>query len=119
MIYGNLGESLLILNKCINLDPSNPEHRKDYDDIQKKIYDYEKMEEDFNKKEFTRAEEYAEKLLKECCEFTALKIYYIKILIEKVKLTEVIKFIMHSINHDEKNEEIEYYLALAFYYDGQ
>jgi len=119
MIYGNLGESLTILQKCINLDPKEAEHKNDLDAIQKKIFNYELIDENINKKDFVKAEEIAEKLVKECTEFLALKITYIKILIENLKLQEAIKFIMNNISSEEKNDEIDYLLALCFYYDSQ
>jgi len=118
MIYGNLGESLSILQKCINLEPREPEHKSEYEAIQKKIKSYELMEERVNKMEFVKAEEIAEKLVKDCSEFLALKTTYIKILLENLKLQEAIKFIMNNISSDEKNDEIDYLLALGFYYDG-
>lgn len=119
MLYGNLGESLNIMQKCVNLEPREPEHKNELNAIQKKIYDHEKLEETFNKKDFVKAEELAEKLIKDCSEFLALKILYIKILIENLKLQEAIKFILSHISTDEKNDETDYLLALAFYYDGQ
>jgi predicted Zn-dependent protease len=119
MIYGNFGESLAILQKCINLEPREPEHKNEHEAMQRKINSYEIMEESVNKKDFEKAEEIAEKLVKECTEFLALKTTYIKILLENLKLQEAIKFIMQKISSDEKNDEIDYLLALAFYYDGQ
>lgn len=119
VLYGNLGESLNIMNKCINLEPRNPEHKNELDTIQKKIYDYELLDENIDKKDFVKAEQLADKLLKDCTEWIALKIKYIQILLQNIKLNEAIKYILNSIKADEKNDEVEYYLALAFYYDGQ
>ncbi len=119
MTYGNLGESLSILQKCINLEPKEPEHKNEYEAIRKKITNYELMEENVNKRNFEKAEEIAEKLVKECTEFLTLKTTYIKILLENLKLQEAIKFIIQNISSDEKNDEIDYLLGLAFYYDGQ
>ena len=119
MLYGNLGESLNIMQKCVNLEPREPEHKAELEAIQKKIYNYELIEECFNKKDFVKGEEFAEKLVKECTEYLALKILYVKILIENLKLQEAIKFLLSHISPDEKNDETDYLLALAFYYDGQ
>jgi len=119
MIYGNFGDCYIILNKCINIEPREPEHKTDLSNIEKKIKEFESIDELINKKEFIKAEEIAEKLLKDCSEFKSLKITYIKILLENLKLNEAIIFITSKISQDEKNDEIDYYLALAFYYDGQ
>ena len=119
MIFGNFGDCFFIINKCINLEPKEHEHRTELNHIQKTIRDFESIEELIKKKEFVKAEEISEKLLKECLEFNALKITYIKVLIENLKLVEAIKFIISKISQEEKNDEIEYFLALAFYYDGQ
>lgn len=119
MIYGNLGESFTILQKCVNLEPKDQDHKNELDSIQKKIYNTELIEECMNKKDFVKAEELAEKLVKECTEFLSLKTNYVKILIENLKLQEAIKFIMNNFTQDEKNDEIDYLLALSFYYDGQ
>lgn len=119
MIYGNFGESLSIFQKCINLEPREPEHKNELEAIQRKINNYELMEESVTKRDFIKAEEIAEKLVKDCTEFFALKTTYIKILLENLKLQEAIKFIMNNISSDEKNDEIDYLLALGFYYDGQ
>jgi len=119
MIYGNLGESLNIMQKCVNLEPRELEHKSELDAIQKRIYNYELIEECFKKKDFLKAEELSEKLVKDCSEFLALKIIYVKIRLENLKLQEAIKFLFNNINSDEKNDEIDYLLALAFYHDGQ
>lgn len=119
MIYGNFGDCHMIVNKCINLEPREPEHRTDLHNIERAIKEYESIDELIVKREFKKAEEIAEKLLKECTEFLALKVTYVKLLLENLKLTEAINFITSKITQDEKNDEIDYYLALAFYYDGQ
>lgn len=119
MMYGNFGDCHMIINKCINLEPREPEHKKDLENIEKAIKDYESLDEIINKKDFQKAEEISERLLKECSEFLSLKIIYIKILLENLKLNEAVNFISNKISQEERTDEIDYYLALAFYYDGQ
>lgn len=119
MMYGNFGDCHMILNKCINLEKSELEHKTDLNNINRMIKEYESIDELINKKDFVKAEEIAEKLLKDCTEFLALKKIYITLLLENLKLNEAIIFITSKISHDEKCDEIDYYLALAFYYDGQ
>lgn len=119
MIYGNFGDCHILITKSIYLEPRETEHKKDLYNIEKTIKDYESIEELIIKKEFKKAEEIAEKLLKESTAFTALKLSYIKLLLENLKLNEAITFITSKISQDEKNDEIDYLLALAFYYDGQ
>jgi hypothetical protein len=72
------------MQKCLNLEPKELEHKNDLDAVQKKILNYELIDENINKKDFVKAEELAEKLLKDCTEFTSLKITYIKILLENL-----------------------------------
>ena len=119
LIFGNFGDCHMIITKCINLEPREPEHQTDLYKIEKIIKDYESIEELINKKDFAKAEEICAEILKESSEFTILKITYLKLLLENLKLNEAINYISHNISQDERSDEIDYYLALAFYYDGQ
>ena len=54
-------------------------------------------------------------------DFFDLKKHYIKILIEKVKLQDVLIFINEEINFEDKmkDPEFDYLIALTLYFDGQ
>jgi DnaJ homolog subfamily C member 7 len=59
-------------------------------------------------------------LIKDCTEFTQLKIIYVESLLNNCKINEAIDFLINKLTNDEKNnDEFEYLLALAFYYDGK
>lgn len=118
-LFGNFGDCVMILQKCINFEPKESTHKTELNNMEKMIKDYEKIEEKIQKKEFKEAEEIIEKILKEATEFLSLKITYLKVLIENVKLTEAINYIIGNFSQDEKTDEVDYLLALSFYYDGQ
>ena len=109
----------MILNKCVNLEPKELTHKTELKNMEKNISDYESIDEKIKKGDFKEAEEKIEKILKESTEFLSLKITYLKVLLENVKLTEAINFIVNKFTKDEKTDECDYLLALAFYYDGQ
>ena len=109
----------MILQKCINLEPKDSTHKTELVSMEKLIKVYEKIDEKMKKKDFKEAEEKIEKILKDSTEFLSLKITYIKVLLENLKLTEAINYIIQKFTQDEKTDEVHYLLALAFYYDGQ
>lgn len=119
VLYGNFGDCIMILQKCVNLEPNDSTHKTELKNMQKTISDYESIDEKIKKADYKEAEEKIEKILKESTEFLSLKITYVKCLLENVKLTEAITFILQKFTKDEKTDECDYLLALAFYYDGQ
>jgi len=118
-LYGNFGDCIMILQKCVNLEPKESTHKTELKNMEKLISDYETIDEKMKKGEFKEAEEKIEKILKESTEFVSLKITYVKVLIENLKLNNAITFIVQKFTQDEKTDEVDYLLALAFYYDGQ
>ena len=118
-LYGNFGDCLMILQKCMNLEPKEYSHKTEYKNMEKLIKDYESIDEKVEKKDFKEAEEKIQKILKDSTEFLSLKVTYVKVLIENLKLIDAITFIVQKFTPDEKTDEIDYLLALSFYYDGQ
>ena len=118
-LYGNFGDCIMILQKCVNLEPKESTHKTELKNMEKLISDYDSNDEKMKKGEFKEAEEKIEKILKESTEFVSLKITYVKVLIENLKLNNAINFIVQKFTQDEKTDEVDYLLALAFYYDGQ
>ena len=118
-LYGNFGDCIMILQKCVNLEPKEYTHSLELKAMEKLIKELEIIEEKMKKGDYKEAEEKIEKILKDSTEFVSLKITYLKVLIENLKLMEAIKFIVNKFTQDEKNDEVDYLLGLAFYYDGQ
>lgn len=117
---GNLGEAEMLLQKCVNIDSKDPSHAVGLNKVRTHMSDYEKLLEGRQKEDYVKCEELGQKILKECTEFTSVKIIYIEALLDNVKLTEAIKFLASKLNDEEKNnEEFDYLLTLAFYYDGK
>ncbi len=118
-LYGNFGDCVMILQKCVNLEPKDSTHKTELKNMEKLISDYESIDEKMKKNDFKEAEEKIGKILKESSEFLSLKITYVKVLIENLKLIDAINFLVKKFTTDEKTDECDYLLALAFYYDGQ
>jgi len=118
-LYGNFGDCIMILQKCVNLEPKEPAHKTELRAMEKQIKELEVIEEKMKMNQYKEAEEKIEKILKESSEFLSLKITYVKVLIENLKLVDAINYTMRKFTKDEKNDEVDYLLALALYYDGQ
>jgi len=121
IIVGNLGEAKIIQEKALNFEPNNSAYREQMNTIEKVIQDEEKMREKINEKKFDEAEEICKKLIEKVSDFVDLKKYYIKILIENVKLTDALTYISNEVNFEDKikDPELDYLTALTLYYDGQ
>ena len=121
IIVGNLGEAKITQQKALNFEPNNSIYKEQMSTIEKIIEDEQKMKEKIDEQKFDEAEEVCKKLIEKVQDFSDLKKYYIKILIENVKLTEALAFITKEINFEDKmkDQEFDYLIALTLYYDGQ
>jgi DnaJ homolog subfamily C member 7 len=118
---GNFGNAENLLQKCINLEPRDSTHVADLNRVKEYIKNYETLIEVKGKQEdWKRCEEICDKLFKEITDFTQLKIIYVEILLESVKIQEALNFIMSKLTPEERSsEEFEYLTTLALYYDGK
>ena len=120
IIKGQLGDAKILQEKTLNLEPYNSVYKEQMATIEKILEDENKLNDKINEKKFEDAEEVCKRMLEKVTDFSELKLKYIKILIENVKLTEALKFINDEVNYeDKKNEEFDYLTALCLYYDGQ
>ena len=121
IIVGNLGEAKMTQQKALNFEPNNSVYKDQMGTIEKIIEDEQKMKEKINENKFDEAEEVCKKLLEKVPAFSDLKKYYIKILIENVKLQDALAFISKEINFEDKmkDSEFDYLTALTLYFDGQ
>ena len=120
IIKGQLGDAKILQEKTLNLEPYNSIYKEQMATIEKILEDENKLNDKINEKKFEDAEEVCKRMLEKVTDFSELKLKYIKILIENVKLTEALKFINDEVNYeDKKNEEFDYLTALCLYYDGQ
>ena len=80
-----------------------------------------KLEDKIKDKKFEDAEEVCKRLIEKVSDFSDLKLKYIQVLIENVKLTDALQYINKEINFEDKknNEQFDYLTALCLYYDGQ
>lgn len=110
----------MLIQKCINLEPRELSFHTDLKNINQLIADYENLLEAKQKNNSERSEELCLKILKDCPDFTSTKLIYVQSLLANCKITEAVDFLINKLTHEEKtNEEFEYLLALAFYYDGK
>ena len=120
IITGQIGEAKLLQEKALNLEPNNSTYREQMATIEKILEDETKLNDKINEKKFEDAEEVCKRMIEKVSDFSELKLKYIKILIENVKLTEAIQYINKEVNYnDKKNDEFDYLTALCLYYDGQ
>ena len=120
ILYGNFGDAEMLLQKCINLESREPSHVSDFANVKKLIKNFEVLQEAKVKEDWKKCEDIAAPMIKECTEFSNLKIIYVESLLNNVKLTEAIDFLINKVSSDEKiNDEFDYLLALGFYYDGK
>jgi len=121
IIKGQIGNAKMLQEKALNLEPNNSIFREQMTIIEKILEDEEKLEDRIKDKKFEDAEEVCKRLIEKESDFSELKLKYIKILIENVKLTEAIQYINNEINFEDKksNEQFDYLTALCLYYDGQ
>ena len=121
IIKGQIGNAKMLQEKALNLEPNNSIFKEQMTIIEKILEDEEKLEDRIKDKKFEDAEEVCKRLIEKESDFSELKLKYIKILIENVKLTEAIQYINNEINFEDKksNEQFDYLTALCLYYDGQ
>ena len=121
IIKGQIGNAKMLQEKALNLEPNNSIFKEQMSIIEKILEDEEKLEDRIKDKKFEDAEEVCKRLIEKESDFSELKLKYIKILIENVKLTEAIQYINNEINFEDKksNEQFDYLTALCLYYDGQ
>ena len=120
IIKGQLGDAKILQEKALNLEPYNSTYREQMTTIEKILEDETKLNDKINEKKFEDAEEVCKRMIDKVSDFSDLKLKYIKILIENVKLTEALQYINNEVNfEDKKNEEFDYLTALCLYYDGQ
>ena len=119
ILVGNLGEAKMTQQKTLNVEPNNSGYKEQMGTIEKIIEDEQKMKEKINENKFDEAEEICKKLIEKVPAFTDLKKYYIKILIENVKLQEALIFISKEITFEDKmkDSEFDYLTALTLYFD--
>ena len=121
IITGNIGEAKILQEKALNLEPYNSTYREQMTTIEKILEDEIKLEDKIKEKKFEDAEEVCKRMIEKESDFSELKLKYIQILIENVKLTEAVQYINNEINYEDKksNEQFDYLTALCLYYDGQ
>ena len=121
IIQGDIGQAKMVQEKALNLEPYNSTYKEQMTVIEKILEDQIKLEDKINEKKFDDAEEVCKRLIEKISDNSLLKIKYIKILIENVKLTECLSYINKEVNDNDKqsDESFDYLIALCLYYDGQ
>ena len=121
IIRGQIGNAKMLQEKALNLEPNNSIFREQMTTIEKILEDDAKLEDKIKERKFEDAEEVCKRMIEKVSDFSELKLKYIKVLIENVKLTEALQYINNEINYEDKksNEQFDYLTALCLYYDGQ
>jgi tetratricopeptide (TPR) repeat protein len=116
---GNFGEAEQLQQRCVNLEPRDLTHSRDLNRVRTLIKDWETLKDNFEKENYTKCEEIGSKMLAECSHCLELKKMYIHSLLNNVKLKEALNFITNLSSEDKMDDEIQYYLILTYYYDGE
>ena len=116
---GNFGEAEQLYQRCVNLEPRDLSHSRDLNKIRNLIKDWETLKDNFDKENYTKCEEICNKMIVECSHCLELKKMFIHSLLNNVKLKEALNFINNLTSDDRMDDEIQYYLILTYYYDGQ
>ena len=121
IIKGKIGDAKIMQEKALNLEPYNSTFKEQMTTIEKILEDEIKLEDKIKDKKFEDAEEVCKRLIEKVSDFSDLKLKYIQVLIENVKLTDALQYINKEINFEDKknNEQFDYLTALCLYYDGQ
>ena len=121
IIKGKIGDAKIMQEKALNLEPYNSTFKEQMTSIEKILEDEIKLEDKIKDKKFEDAEEVCKRLIEKVSDFSDLKLKYIQVLIENVKLTDALQYINKEINFEDKknNEQFDYLTALCLYYDGQ
>ena len=93
IITGQIGEAKLLQEKALNLETYNSTYKEQMATIEKILEDETKLNDKINEKKFEDAEEVCKRMIEKVSDFSELKLKYIKILIENVKLTEALQYI--------------------------
>ena len=120
IIFGNFGDSKILLEKCVNLDRNDSNNQNELNRVNKLIADYDKISEKKNDGNWFEVEELSKKMLEETNAFVALKKIYIESLIENCKLKECIDFIKNEVTKEEKENDpdFNFQLSKSYYYKG-
>ena len=120
IIFGNFGDSKILLEKCVNLDRNDSNNQSELNRVNKLISDFDKITEKKNDGNWFEVEELSKKMLEETNAFVALKKIYIESLIENCKLKECIDFIKNEVTKEEKENDpdFNFQLAKSYYYKG-
>lgn len=121
IIVGNFGEAKMTQEKCLTLEPNNSIFKDQMTTIENLIENHTKLKEKKKEEKFEDAEEICKKIIEKAPDFTELKLEYIEILLENVKIQEALSYLTKEVNFEDKlkYEDFDYLAALALYYDGQ
>jgi hypothetical protein len=113
-------EAKLYQQKCVGLEPKEYSHQSELQTTNFLIMKMEELMKNFNNKEFKTAENMANDILVKCPDYIFIKKIIIESMINNNKIPEVMSFITTKVSKEEINstDDFNYFLALAFYYDG-
>lgn len=113
-------EAEIYARRCVEVEPEDIRHKQDLELIktQKEILT------DLNKAKFildyVKSEDLSEKLLDTCKDTTNIKSIYLESLLQNCKPEKALDYMKKNLSDEEKRkEEFEYFLCLAYYYDGK
>lgn len=81
----------------------------------------ENLDKSYASGDFKSCETLSEGLVQKCTEFTKIKLIYVESLIYNTKVNEALNYLSSKVNESEKQSNImfNYFMGLAFYYDGK
>jgi DnaJ family protein C protein 7 len=122
IIFGELGEALMLLEKSVCIEPKVHDHLVELGNVQNLIKNFEEINtiSMTSNVDNTKLETLCRDLLQKCKNFTKLKLLYVKSLLNNCKPAEAITYLTQKLSVEEKiSEEFEYLTAQSLYYDGK
>jgi hypothetical protein len=120
MATGELAEAEIYLKRCTEIEPESESHKEELRSIRELIVDYEELNKAKFTKDYKKCETLSYKLLQKCTDNQSIKLIYIESSLNNCKIQQALDFLKNKLSDDEKrNEEFEYLLCNAYYYDGK
>ena len=120
LLFSEFSEAEIFLKRCVDVDSEDKRHKDDLELVRnlKEIYS------ELNKAKFIldykKSEALSEKLLEYSKESAKIKSIYLDSLLQNCKPIIALDFMKKNLSDEEKRkEEFEYFLCLAYYYDGK
>ena len=119
ILVGQYQDALSQVNQCCELEPMNQMFKTQKAEVEKLIDDIKNIQTNCEKGDYERAEEITKQLIEKSPGSKTFKKEYIKLLLERVKISDALKEISQIPFSDRMDDlDFDFLAALAYYYDG-